>query len=198
VLQFDHHCKWLNNCIGKQNYRPFVVLIVLLEASELCFAGFACVFLSRTAEAGFQQRCAQYSGWESGGLVIALVAITLIVALITAFGVINLIFLHLWLRFIKHMTTYDYIISHRKANKYKASVGNLRQGSDSANMDNSEAAYHLPLVGKSSRRDVNRIVPDITLAIPQLPSREDYESRKVLSPITDLSRIEGRKEAADQ
>ena len=24
---FDHHCKWLNNCIGGQNYSQFVALI---------------------------------------------------------------------------------------------------------------------------------------------------------------------------
>ena len=25
--KFDHHCKWLNNCIGSENYEEFRVLI---------------------------------------------------------------------------------------------------------------------------------------------------------------------------
>jgi hypothetical protein len=27
---FDHHCRWLNNCIGKANYKYFFRLIVLV------------------------------------------------------------------------------------------------------------------------------------------------------------------------
>lgn len=37
VEVFDHHCIWLNNCIGKKNYRLFVLLlcsIVLLAGGE--------------------------------------------------------------------------------------------------------------------------------------------------------------------
>lgn len=29
VEKFDHHCKWINNCVGGKNYRKFVFMIVL-------------------------------------------------------------------------------------------------------------------------------------------------------------------------
>jgi len=30
VNNFDHHCRWLNNCVGKANYKWFFKLIVLV------------------------------------------------------------------------------------------------------------------------------------------------------------------------
>ena len=29
VSGFDHHCIWLNNCIGEQNFKNFIVLLIL-------------------------------------------------------------------------------------------------------------------------------------------------------------------------
>ena len=28
VHVFDHHCKWLNQCIGRRNYKPFLICVV--------------------------------------------------------------------------------------------------------------------------------------------------------------------------
>ena len=35
VVNLDHHCKWLNNCIGESNYRYFALLCVIF----LLFSG---------------------------------------------------------------------------------------------------------------------------------------------------------------
>ncbi len=34
---FDHHCIWINNCIGTDNYKAFMVMIVSAEAYLLFF-----------------------------------------------------------------------------------------------------------------------------------------------------------------
>jgi len=39
ILEFDHHCVWLNNCIGKNNYRDFVLLLFFLTIG--CIYGIA-------------------------------------------------------------------------------------------------------------------------------------------------------------
>ena len=41
VRNFDHHCKWLNNCIGERNYREFFRLLIsvsLFSASYILFS----------------------------------------------------------------------------------------------------------------------------------------------------------------
>jgi hypothetical protein len=42
VLQFDHHCVWLNNCIGYNNYRSFFLVLFFLMIG--CWYGTAILF----------------------------------------------------------------------------------------------------------------------------------------------------------
>lgn len=34
ISGFDHHCVWLNNCIGKKNYKAFFILVLLMAITS--------------------------------------------------------------------------------------------------------------------------------------------------------------------
>ena len=176
----------MNNCIGGQNYRLFASLIGVLTVSQAVFCAFAGAFLGETAKDGFVGRCREYSGWDSSMLVEVMVAFALLAAGLTAFGISNLIGLHLWLRKVKHMTTYDYIISQRKSAKYKENVPPTQRNDDS---DRSDHSYQLPLVSKTMIRGSTRIVPELTVGV-----LGGDRQMGVVSPVTDLSGVEKRRE----
>ena len=38
VENFDHHCMWINNCVGSKNYKAFVAMIVSAFANLFIFS----------------------------------------------------------------------------------------------------------------------------------------------------------------
>ncbi|CAK69536.1 unnamed protein product (macronuclear) [Paramecium tetraurelia] len=87
--QFDHHCIWLNNCIGAQNYRYFFILIVLLELYLITVLILSIMIKSILGYI------------EIGFTFLLLIPITFILAM------------HIYFRF-KGITTYEYILLKRK------------------------------------------------------------------------------------
>ncbi|CAD8077230.1 unnamed protein product [Paramecium primaurelia] len=87
--QFDHHCIWLNNCIGTQNYKYFFILIVLLELYLITVLILSIMIKSIL------------SYIEIGFTFLLLIPITFLLAM------------HIYFRF-KGITTYEYILMKRK------------------------------------------------------------------------------------
>ena len=111
VNGFDHHCTWLNNCIGVQNYRWFWALLV---ATEMCFLW----------QGGFAGRLVVEGGWEKvyGGtkVVLGVLYAHLVLTGVLLVPVTHLIGLHVWLVY-NHMSTYDWI-KLRRERRAKAKV----------------------------------------------------------------------------
>ena len=115
VVDLDHHCKWLNNCIGQTNYRRFVYLCLLFFSQASIEVSVSCIVGARLASDHEETEDLAKSrlGVSSNDFVVlkVLVGFVLFVAVFRAVVMLHLLGFHLYL-WKKGMTTYAYILQN--------------------------------------------------------------------------------------
>lgn len=113
---FDHHCKWLNNCVGAKNYRSFFALVLVtcaMIAQQLAVGAYLLAISVQQPEAVGARLAELYGGGLSltgfRALQGALLALSLPPVLLLG----ELLCFHVLL-IAKGMSTYEYIMAQRE------------------------------------------------------------------------------------
>jgi hypothetical protein len=115
TIGFDHHCKWLNNCVGQTNYKTFILFVMaVLGTLTVHFAVILYQFIASFLDHNFFDDRVKslypslsMNGWRTA------IAITGLAAAITLVLLLHLFGFHIMMA-IRGETTYGWIVKRRK------------------------------------------------------------------------------------
>jgi len=108
IAGFDHHCLWLNNCVGRKNYKAFVGLLVSLTIFLVIQTAVDCYVIYRMVEVG-----KFHEGSDSEKTAFAFAIIYLVLLLIALGNMIHLLGFHMML-IARGQTTYEYLTENTR------------------------------------------------------------------------------------
>ena len=110
VKDFDHHCKWVNNCVGKSNYKLFIALLFAAASLSLVTLAESCLCL-HTAFTDYELFSTEVSAryGEAAAILLGVLVFTALQSGVVLFLLVYLLGFHLWLA-RQNLTTFEYIL----------------------------------------------------------------------------------------
>eukprot|EP01031_Cornospumella_fuschlensis_P032454 gene32454-39242_t len=117
VFELDHHCYFLNTCVGAKNYCSFLSVVVFAGMQMLLHVAVSLYFQ-------FDKDCwvkLENSVLQHGWAVWLLVLVHLVMSALQAILLIVLLGFHIYLSCVKRMGTFDWMLERRMTKRHKHS-----------------------------------------------------------------------------
>ena len=78
VQEFDHHCMWINNCVGKENFKIFSVMLIWMFLESLGFSLFGIITFLYFSSFGYYHYLFKFQNIVFGSIFLFLNVLVLI------------------------------------------------------------------------------------------------------------------------